>query len=559
MRQVLCDDMAPAASTVQRKGVNEDVITKANEPPPGTRGACGQDGAPWSPGTHPQAALCARMSGPMRTPEITAAISSFELAAEPTCIVYDWDAWPLIRCWLALADAYGKGVRSYKRPAIMSPMPLGMRTIPKTPGWAIRTRGAGFMGVPTQQVAIITHANRTQLLDGKYYRYMGDPFARMLASAGVTAAVWQHGRPAWPQWHAAFFCEAPLYASAAARQLSGRARHIGKEPPWFADIADWHREVFGSPLPWPAVSRVLGSTEAMRQTYASWFKRAGTRLVLTDCWYALTSMAAILGARSVGIPALDLQHGIQGAGHYAYSGWQASDYTTQMCPFPNGFWVWGPRDAEALEKCNAGVLDRHCVFAAGYPWLTEWLAPSNEASLASDAAAAQLGRDSAKVILVTLQDRGHVDEALDLASRSPADWLWLLRVHRGWREASRAVESKAQERGLARVVSVQATDLPLYALLRHSDVHVTWASTCAMEATAFGVPTVLLHEAAEAIFSDYVSSGAMSLAHEGDDAVDVIKAALGSPATDWRAVPEAFSAPLSAERELKRLLSTFPL
>jgi len=495
----------------------------------------------------------------MRVPDITAAVSSFELAAKPTCVAYDWDAWPLLRCWLALAEAYGEGARSHKRSAIMSAAPPGMRVIAKTPGWAIRTRGAGFMGVPTQQVAIITHGNRTQLLGGKYYRYMGDPFARVLAGAGVTAAVWQRGRPAWPQWHAAFFCEAPLFAHAAARQLSGRVRHMGKEPPWFADIADWHREVFGSPLPWPVVSRVLGSTEAMRQTYASWFKRAGTRLVLTDCWYDVSAMAAILGARSVGIPALDLQHGVQGSTHIAYSGWHASDYTTRMCPFPNGFWVWGQRDAEALEKHNAGVLDRHCVFAAGYPWLTEWLAPSDEALLESDAAATQLAQESEKVILVTLQVREHVQEALDLASRGPTDWLWLLRVHRGWREASTAVEREAQERGLGRVVSVQATDLPLYALLRHSDVHVTWTSTCAMEATAFGVPTVLLDKAAEATFSDYITSGSMRLASERDCALDEITAALHTASVDWRATPVAFAAPATAELELRRLLSTVHL
>lgn len=457
---------------------------------------------------------------------------------------------------LALAEDIGEGARSYKRPAIMSAAPLGMRVIPKTPGWALRTRGAGFMGVPTQQVAIITHANRAQLLGGKYYRYMADPVARILASAGVTAAVWQSGRPARPQWRDAFFYEGPLYASAAARQLSGRARHIWKEPPWFADIADWHRDVCGSSLPWTVVSRVLGSVEAMRQTYASWFKRAGTRLVLIDCWWGdALSMAAILGARSVGIPALDLQHGLQGAGHYPYSGWPAGDYTTRMCPFPNGFWVWGPRDAEALVKNNAGLLDRDCVFAAGYPWLTEWLAPSDEALLESDAAAAQLTRNAAKVILVTLQVREHVEQALDLASRGPADWLWLLRVHRSWRDAAAAVEREARKRGLARVVSVQATDLPLYALLRHSDVHVTWASTCAMEATAFGVPSVLLDKAAESWFSDYISSGAMRMAPDKDGAVGEIIAALRSSSADWRNVPAAFAAPAAAEIELRRLLS----
>jgi hypothetical protein len=295
----------------------------------------------------------------------------------------------------------------------------------------------------------------------------------------------------------------------------------------------------------------------MRQTFASWFKRAGTRLVLTDSWYGVPTMAAILAARSVGIPAVDLQHGVQGAGHFAYSGWHATDYTTRMCPFPSGFWVWGPRDAEGLEKNNPDVLGCDNVFAVGFPWLNEWLEPSDEGILGGDAAAAKLVGDSEKVVLVTLQVREHVEEALDLASRGPADWLWLVRVHRGWREASAEVERKARERGLARVVSVQATDLPLYALLRHSDVHVTWWSTCALEATAFGVPTVLLDRVAESIYSDYISAGIMRLALKGDDALREIESASSSARADWRVAGEAFSDPAAAQHELERLLSTF--
>lgn len=495
----------------------------------------------------------------MRSPEITAAVSAFEVAAKPECPAYGWDAWPLLRCILAFAEDSGERARLTQLPAVLSAAPMGVRTIPKTPGWAIRTRGTGFVGVPTQQVAIITHANRSQLLGDKYYRYMADPVAQMLTSAGVTAAVWQMGPPAWPHWHRAFFCEGPVLAGAAARQLSGRARHLWNAPPWFAEIADWHREAFGSPLFWPSVSRLLCSIEAMRQTYASWFKRAGTRLVLVDCWYGAPGMAAILGARSAGIPALDLQHGTQGVGNYAYSGWHGSDYTTRMSPFPSGFWVWGSRDGDALVRHNAGVLDHDRVFAVGYPWLTAWLPPSDRALLESDAAAARLTQRADKVILVTLQVREQIQEALELASHGPANWLWLLRIHRKWRKASAAVEREALDRGLTQVVSVQATYLPLYALMRHSDVHVTWASTCAIEAAAFGVPTVLLDHAAEAIYSDHISAGIMRLALEKDSANGQIADALSFAFGDSPTTSSTFASPDTAQPELRRLLSTYGL
>jgi hypothetical protein len=78
----------------------------------------------------------------------------------------------------------------------MLAVPWGARSLLRAPEWALRARGSGFKGAPAQQVAVITRANRTQLLGGKYYRYMAEPVVRALARNGVTAATWEFDRPA---------------------------------------------------------------------------------------------------------------------------------------------------------------------------------------------------------------------------------------------------------------------------------------------------------------------------------------------------------------------------
>ncbi len=492
----------------------------------------------------------------VHTTEITRLLLAYESAAHPACPTFDWDAWPLIRNWIALTQAHQARVRPRPYPRPPAFIPMGLRSLSATPRWALATRGRGFGPVPASEVAIVTHANRSQWLGDAYYRYMADPVVRMLSDEGVSAVAWQRGRPMWPQFRPAFFCEGPLYAASIVHHLSQTCRLPRRPPSWHADIAEWHRRSFGQELPWSVVARELRSVEAMRRVYEGWFERAGTRLVLIDCWYDSPSVAAILAARSLGVHALDIQHGIQGAAHYAYSGWALRHRPEQLCAFPSGFWVWGARDAAALFDNNGPFLDANRVFTAGYLWLNEWLAPGNRVLLDCDAAAARLVAESRRTILVTLQDPRHVEEAFQLASEGPADWLWLLRVHRGWREKGSDVELEATRRGLPRVLSVQPTMLPLYALLRHVDVHVTWASTCAVEAAAFGVPTVLLDEAARSIFQDYISQGIMTVANESGGAVTGIENAAFSEPRDAPAALDAFADPTTARNELRRLLTT---
>jgi hypothetical protein len=52
-----------------------------------------------------------------------------------------------------------------------------------------------------------------------------------------------------------------------------------------------------------------------------------------------------------------------------------------------------------------------------------------------------------------------------------------------------------------------ATDLPLYALLRHVALHVTESSSTVIEAAGFGVPTVLWGRLDAESFASYIASG----------------------------------------------------
>jgi sugar phosphate isomerase/epimerase len=101
----------------------------------------------------------------------------------------------------------------------------------------------------------------------------------------------------------------------------------------------------------------------------------------------------------------------------------------------------------------------------------------------------------------------------DLIRESPSAWRWWLRLHPCRLHEREEIRSVLTERGLHNVLLDQATDLPLYALLRHMDVHLTEWSSVLLEAESFGVPSVVTHPGADLAFSP-------SLPRDGDTSPD---------------------------------------
>src|SRR5690606_5583780 len=102
--------------------------------------------------------------------------------------------------------------------------------------------------------------------------------------------------------------------------------------------------------------------------------------------------------------------------------------------------------------------------------------------------------------LVTLQKGIAYAELLQACLRkSPRHVRWLIRLHRQMSDDPTALEQRLRRSGAA-VDVVNASRLPLYALFGVATCHVTGFSTCAIEALAFGVPTLLTHESGRAAF-----------------------------------------------------------
>lgn len=234
-------------------------------------------------------------------------------------------------------------------------------------------------------------------------------------------------------------------------------------------------------------------------------------VVFMVSYYWSGGMAMSLACRGRGIPTIDLQHGVQGALHGAYGRWRRIPRTGYEL-LPQIFWCWSEVEAKAIQEWNATVADHHRPVLGGNPWLSEWMKEGTDLVVPHDRRIRSLmGAKAKRHILVTLQSgfthQGVLADLLQAMRDSPDDWQWWVRLH------PVDVDKRSHVRGLLERSKVRnftleaSTDLPLYALLRQMDVHVTHSSSTVLEAETFSVPSVLVSQYGVERYPEQIRSG----------------------------------------------------
>jgi len=228
-------------------------------------------------------------------------------------------------------------------------------------------------------------------------------------------------------------------------------------------------------------------------------------------YYLAMGHALALACRRRGVLSVELQREGRGSRHEAYRWLAVPDEGYTLLPAV--FWSWGEEDADMINGWTR-TLSRpwHRAIHGGPPHLASWFEDNNPRTQAYDAKIREI-RVSAPAeleILVALQNHdGYVDVWNDLAAlieRSPREWRWWLRRHPRTADADRELGRLTAIRR-PNVLIEEASAFPLPALLRHMDVLLSVRSGAAVEASAFGVPSIFLSGAARELFPDLVETG----------------------------------------------------
>jgi hypothetical protein len=499
----------------------------------------------------------------MKRTDIVRLLSEFEVSHPvETWKAYDWHVWPLLRLstgwhlYNSKADTKRKieprrdestlGEKLKERMARVKRYICSVRADAR----ALKTDTDMHVRPdrPEHPVVILTVSNRRILRGGRWYDIFSDPLSERLDSRGVKYSTWELGMPNTPRYRPSALISTQLDRALA----SGRYREPLAKPEWFDTFAPWAEEYMPGFARWEDLRHSLETFHSTSKIYEDWMRRGKAQLMIAVCWYSLRVMAASVACRRAGVISVDLQHGLQDAGHYSYSGWDASPEGGYEM-MPHYFWAWGRDNVHFLEECNGAFRKYSRVRAGGNLWLNMWRNKSSNVFIDESERVAQGTKSFRKRIVVTLQSTIlDFDYLVRAISESPADWCWLVRLHPMMREKTVELKRLFESTGHAGVCFDLANDAPLYALLRNADVHATSYSTSAMEALAFGVPTVITHENGLEAYGRYIEDGVMRY---GGGSESIVEAIRNCEKTERSACSSAASGLFASENESEEFLS----
>ena len=207
-----------------------------------------------------------------------------------------------------------------------------------------------------------------------------------------------------------------------------------------------------------------------------WMQKSCPRAVFVICGYNMHTPIQ-LAARELGIPVIELQHGLISENH---SGYVFDGLDDRPLPVPDNLIVFGSYWGKLLERESPYWRNRW--IAGGHPWLKR------------QAEAAHPRKRGTGPRLVVLFGQYEVDTrtrirtlARDLAERLSKDWQVVIKPHPLEPDCSRFYHS-ATEAG----AELAGPDADPYVMLAQADVTATEYSTIALEALAFPCTSVLL-------------------------------------------------------------------
>jgi hypothetical protein len=245
-------------------------------------------------------------------------------------------------------------------------------------------------------------------------------------------------------------------------------------------------------------------------------RREQVRCVFVVGYYDVAGYGYLLAAARLGIPSVDIQHGVTGPLHMGYGQWTVHP-PGGFRLLPSWFWTWTPADAAVIDDWAQHSSRAHRALCGGNPFLEAWRSGELDIDEALRADADQLLQASAgrTRVLVTLQINLASAEALApllAAMRSLPEVSWWLRLHPMALADQPRIEQLLRHGRVRHWNIAQATALPLPVLLRHADIHATHSSSAVVEAATLGVPSIVWSEYGAELFPDLIASGMADLA-----------------------------------------------
>jgi len=255
------------------------------------------------------------------------------------------------------------------------------------------------------------------------------------------------------------------------------------------------------------------------------------KLVFLSSYYCTEPLALILACKKLKIPVVDIQHGVAGDAHFAYGKWKKIPKKGYSL-LPDFFWCWSKTESSSIKKWSRNACLPKTL-QGGNLFLKRWAGTSDKNNIFYDKQIKNktaANRKKTQILFTCYPElKTELIKLLYLLKKANKDklsYFFWIRLHPTVLNKKRFVQSQINQHNLKNWDINDATNYPLYALLRHMDLHITTNSSVVIEAEAFGVPSICLDVNCNTMFSDQIKRGVAIVASRKSSIIAAIKTQL---------------------------------
>jgi len=332
-----------------------------------------------------------------------------------------------------------------------------------------------------------------------------------------------------PRYHQSMFVQPHLdYIKIKSRFILKLTRSWDEKLPNFLDFLDYleSKNFNIRKITLPVIREEIIIIRLVADFFKKLLEKSKPSLGFTVCYYGATGYAFNLACREFGIHSIDIQHGVQGDLHLAYGSWYRVPKTGYEL-LPSFFWCWSDFEANAIRKWSGKVSKWHKPIVGGNLWLNQWLYGNSKFVKHYDKIVSKLKKPNknCRHILFTQNEsieNKNFKNILYVIKNSPPSWFWWIRIHPCQLKIKPKVKKLLHENKISNCIVDSTTNLPLYALLRNIDIHVTCSSSTVIEAEIFDVPSVIVTPEGSKLFPNQISSGWATPAYTLENIISAI-------------------------------------
>lgn len=243
----------------------------------------------------------------------------------------------------------------------------------------------------------------------------------------------------------------------------------------------------------------------LKNLFRIYLEKLRPQHLVVVCYYDLKSFAIVLAANELDIPVIDIQHGVQGKGHFAYNYWP-KELVQSSKLFPTYFWCWDNWSADVIKSW---FPKKNNVMVGNNMWMKERIKPKPKVLITFTA---QPQEDAIPAILI------------QAIRKYKGKLKWCIRLHpHQLNELEKYKELLKKNQILDLIEFEKSTYMPLSELLNMSYIHITDYSSVILEAMWFGIPSVVISELGKRHYKEQVPENMLISAYSSDSIIEAIQ------------------------------------